>query len=141
MSSRGHDFILEMMQIKIKKEGYNIISSECRYRDIKKKIPPTIINHRPDAIGYNSGNGSICIGEAKYYGDFTSKRSETQITDFISLTRDKKRKISVMFGIPASESENFRKILKKNGQELNTKVEILKIPDRLIPNSKQNEEA
>jgi|ETNmetMinimDraft_2_1059921.scaffolds.fasta_scaffold103896_2 hypothetical protein len=140
MSSKGHDFILEMIQIRMRQMGYNLLSSESHYRDIKYKIPPTVISHRPDAIGYNSNTNSICVGEAKYYGDLNSDRSQTQIKDFIGLANDRKRDINIIFGIPLSQEIHFQKILRKNDLELNQKIIILKIPDRLIPQEKENEE-
>ena len=132
MASKGHDFILEMVQIKMKQMGYKIVASDSHYREIKFEIPPTILNHRPDAIGYKEDN-AICIGEAKYYGDLTSNRSHTQIKDFMNLTSDKEREIEVVFGIPHSEEKHFLEILKEENLKLNDKVVLLKIPDRLIP--------
>ena len=133
MSSIGHDFILEMIHIKLKKMGYKLTCSESRYKDIKFAMPPTISHHRPDTIGYN--NNSICIGEAKYYGDFNSQRSHTQIKDFIMLTKD--NNIKVIFGFPLSEREKFFNILKKEKIELNSNIALLEIPDRLIPKNEE----
>ena len=106
MSSKGHDFILEMIQIKLRKMGYRLIYSESHYKDMKFAIPPTILNHRPDVVGYK--DNSICIGEAKFYGDFNSIRSHTQIKDFIILSNEKN--IVVIFGFPLSEKEYFLKL-------------------------------
>ena len=132
MSSKGHDFILETVQMKMKQLGYRIVASDSHYKNIKFDMPPTIKNHRPDAVGY-SDNNSICIGEAKYYGDLDSERSQTQIIDFINLTLDKKMDIRVVFGIPLSEEETFLEVLRKNDLDLSDRVILLKVPDRLIP--------
>ena len=140
MASKGHDFILEMVQRKMREMQYNLVSSDSHYRDLKFEMPPTILNHRPDAIGYNSADDSVCIGEAKYYGDLSSKRSHTQIRDFNNISNDKKRNIKVVFGIPFSEGEHFFKILVKNDLKLNDKTILLKIPDRLIPRKEDDNE-
>ncbi len=113
MSSKGHDFILETIQMKIKQLGYKIVASDSHYKNIKFNMPPTIKNHRPDTVGYSDDN-SVCIGEAKYYGDLNSERSQMQIKDFIMLSNNPNMDVSVIFGIPLSEEKAFLDILKKN---------------------------
>jgi hypothetical protein len=133
MSSKGHDFILEAVQMKMKQLGCKILASDSHYRDINPLIPPTILNHRPDSIGYNSEIDLVCIGEAKYYGDLSSNRSHTQIKDFINLADDENKNFNVVFGIPASEENHFLQVLNENDLKLNDRIVLLKIPDRLIP--------
>ena len=140
MASRGHDFILEMVQMKMKQLGYKLVASDGHYRDIKFPIPPTILNHRPDALGYDPNRNSVCIGEAKYYGDLGSMRSHTQIKDFINLTKDRGRDIRVIFGLPISEEKKFLKILRIHDLELNDKILLIKVPDRLIPKRGREDE-
>jgi len=136
MSSKGHDFILEAVQMKMKQMGYKIVASDSKYTNIKLDIPPTIKNHRPDSIGY-SDNNSVCIGEAKYYNDLNSERSQTQIRDFSNIANDSTKDILVVFGIPFSEQEKFLEILNKNDLCLNERIILLVIPDRLIPKGEE----
>tara|TARA_Y100000310_G_C20692351_1_gene823159 strand:+ start:1097 stop:1507 length:411 start_codon:yes stop_codon:yes gene_type:complete len=133
MSSKGHDFILEMIHLKMIKMGFRIVSSDSRYSEIKFPLMPTIINHRPDSLGYNKDKDIVCIGEAKYYGDLTSERSKTQIRDLIGIAKDNRKKVKIIFGIPASEKENFNKDLKELKISLPKNSILLEIPDRLIP--------
>lgn len=140
MSSKGHDFLVEMVQMKMKQMGYVILATDSNYKTILKNTPPTILNHRPDALGYNREKNSVCIGEAKYYGDLNTSRSHRQIEDYVTLTKDKKRNLLVIFGIPLSEGFRFLEILRKEGVELNERAILLTIPDRLIPKKENDDE-
>jgi len=138
MASKGHDFIVELVQIKMKQMGYMIMASDSHYRcNTVSIIPPTVLHHRPDVVGYNKKNKSVCIGEAKYYGDLSSNRSHRQISDYIRITKDEKKNITVVFGIPLSEQEQFYDFLRDNDLELNNKTILLIVPDTLIPKKKE----
>lgn len=132
MASKGHDFILEMIQMKMKKLGFRIFSSDSHYTKVKYGLPQTLITHRPDSIGYRSNDDSICIGEAKYYGDINSKRTKKQITDYVNIVNEKTN-FSVIFGIPASEEANFEEQRRNIGFEMNDRIILIRVPDRLIP--------
>ena len=139
MSSKGHDFLVEIIHMKMKQLEFRIVLSESHYHNERYQIPPTIIHHRPDVIGISKDDSSICIGEAKYFGDMVSERSWNQIIDFIELTSDPKYTFIVSF--PESEEDNFNKIIKSKNLELNNSCIVLSIPDRLIPRADEKDEA
>ncbi len=129
MSSRQHDFIIQMIKIKMKSLGFDVIASDSKYfKNIKEKIPPTILNHRPDCLGFRKIDNSICIGEAKYFNDFYSKHTKEQLNDFLSLLNDK---IFLIIGIPFSEKNKLNTILNTN--EKNNLI-VLYVPKELLPN-------
>ena len=131
MASYEHDFIVKMIQVKMKKMGFEVVFMENKHKGTKKyQIPPTIISHRPDIIGYRKDDDRIMIGEAKYYGDIESDRSKRQIKDFISLSS--KKNIDVIFGIPVSEHEKMIKLVKEIDETFDLEKGILLVPDRLL---------
>ncbi len=134
MTSEGHDLIVEMIKLKMKAEGYIIVASEGKYRNreiIKTKIPPAILRHRPDVIGYNRLKRFVLIGEAKYFGDIKSKRTQQQIEDFGNLARERKD-VYVIFGFPLSEEKEFLLVLKEKKLKKNKKIMLLKVPDKWV---------
>ncbi len=135
MASKGHDLIVSMLQIKLKLLGFTIIALENpKDKELIKtrNLPPKILRHRPDLIAIR-GN-TICIGEAKYFGDFKTKHSQEQINDFIELA-NKRDDVIIIFGIPMSEKKELLQFLdQKIALE---KTIILEVPDRLIEDEKK----
>ena len=134
MASEHHDFIIEIIKLKMKQKGCTIVASEGKYKNrelIKIKIPPQILRHRPDVIGYNRSKNAVFIGEAKYFGDLASKRSKQQIEDFGNLAV-KKENIYFVLGFPLSEEDKVRVILKKKDLDQCKKIILLKVPDRWL---------
>ncbi len=134
MPSKGHDFIVKMIEIKMNELNFKIVAKEEHYYNpyySKIKLPPSISNHRPDLIGY-SQNDSVCVGEAKYYNDLRSLRTIEQLKDYFSLIQ-KSEKIFLIIGLPSSEMSSLFKILDKNNLEMNERITILQIPDSIIP--------
>ena len=122
----------------MKQLGYILVASDSHYFNTKYAMPPSLVKHRPDSIGYREEDNSVCIGEAKYYGDLSSQRSKTQIKDFINLSAKSDLKITVVFGIPMSLETEFESLIGRLNIEINERTVILKVPDRLIP-SKEDE--
>ena len=134
MASKGHDFIVKMIGIKMNELGYKIVAQEEHYYNVciaKIELPPSISNHRPDMIGY-SQKDCVCIGEAKYYNDLRSSHTIEQLNDYFSLVQ-KSEKIYLIIGLPSSEMGSLLKILDKNNLELNERITVLQIPDAIIP--------
>lgn len=132
MASRGHDLIVKMIQIKMNKMGYETVFLENRIKGtIDFELPPTIISHRPDIVGYRRSDNMVCIGEAKYFGDLSSERTKRQIKDFIDLSKNNE-KIDLIFGIPLSEKDHFMRIIKDMHDDFEFDEKVLLVPDRLI---------
>lgn len=138
MPSEKHDFIVSAIVRKIKKEGYQIFYMEGKYQDIsltKYDIPPKIINHRPDVIAKKDDN-KFCIGEAKTKSDLITPRTKKQIEDFFSLVKlNKDNKLFI--GVPLGAKENLEKLLRYLSLFNRQQIEILYIPDTLLPNEEE----
>lgn len=134
MPSKGHDFIVKMIEIKMNELDFKIVAKEEHYYNpynYKIRLPPCISNHRPDLIGY-SQKDIVCIGEAKYYNDIRSSHTIEQLKDYFLLVK-KSEKIYLIMGLPSSEMGSLLKILDKNNLEINERITILQIPDAIIP--------
>lgn len=132
VASEEHDFIVKMIQIKMKRMGYKIIFMENRIIGVTQfRIPPKIISHRPDIIGYRKIDNMVCIGEAKYLGDLKTERTKKQIRDFISISKENKN-VDLILGIPLSEKSVYKQFIKIFDESFNFNEKVLLIPDRLI---------
>lgn len=134
MASKGHDFIVKMIEIKMNELDFKIVAKEEHYYNpynAKTELPPSISNHRPDLIGY-SQKDCVCIGEAKYYNDLKSLRTIEQLKDYFLLVQ-KSEKIHLIIGLPSSDVGSLLKIIEKNNLEINERITILQIPDAIIP--------
>ena len=128
MASAPHQFMLSLLAMKMKSLGFEPISYDGNSYQIgmtKLKIPPTIYNHRPDIIGINV-NDEFCIGEVKTVNDLSSHRTKQQIIDFSK---------SAKFIICTTKSAQEKLVNKLNrlGLLFNRNVEMLIVPDELIP--------
>ncbi len=134
MASKKHDFIVSAIVRKMRQDGFRIIYLDGKYQDInteKFDVPPKIINHKPDIIGVKD-SVFFCIGEAKTENDIFSKRTKNQISDFfeiIGLNTGNK----LILGIPLKTKKNLKRLLFQIGLEGNKQIEILCIPEELLP--------
>src|SRR3989339_1117937 len=109
MASRQHDFLIQMIMIKMQSLGFEVIASDSHYyKSISSRIPPTIVTHRPDCIGFRQEDSSICIGEAKYSGDLLSSRTKKQLHDFVELC-SLNEKYHCIVAIPSKECARLKK--------------------------------
>lgn len=132
MASKQHDFIIQMIQIKMKSLGFNIVATDSLYyKNFNRIVPPTLVNHRPDCIGFRKSDSTICIGEAKYFGDLYSKHTKQQLNDYIILSNNDK--ICLVIAVPLKEIDKLNKIILKKC-EYNSNLIILQIPEELLPN-------
>lgn len=130
MASRQHDFIIKMIEMKMKTMGFHVVASDSMYfNNIKRNIPPTILNHRPDCLGFREKDQTICIGEAKYFNDFYSNHTLEQLKDYVSLINDK---IYLIIGIPLNEKDKLQNILKHFEYKTDNLI-ILYVPKELLP--------
>ena len=54
MATKKHQFILGLVIKKMKEEGFDVINVDGNYPGLfgeKLSLPPTILHHRPDALG------------------------------------------------------------------------------------------
>jgi len=119
------------------KKGYKPVSIDDKIEHLaymQSNSMPKIKRHKPDLLGVHSIDNKVCIGEAKTRGDLTSQRTKEQIEDFSSLIYELKGSVEVIFGVPSSELEMLKKLLKENGVLGNEKITILSIPDEVLPN-------
>ncbi|HEX9061660.1 MAG TPA: hypothetical protein VF941_15875 [Clostridia bacterium] len=93
-------------------------------------MPPTIIRHRPDAMGVKE-NGQICIGEAKTENDILNARTYAQLRDFANLELNG-MKCAVYIGVPKSIEKTLLRSLEKNNLHLSNNITILYVPDDII---------
>lgn len=133
MAGNRHQFILGLVIKKMREEGAVIASVDGLYPGLfgeATPLPPTILRHRPDAVGANE-NGQIYIGEAKTESDMTNSRLYEQLQDFITLELNGKR-CEVFVGIPKSAEDVFIRSLKRIGLAGNVNLHVLCVPDELI---------
>jgi hypothetical protein len=134
MASEKHNFIVSAIARKIRQDGFRIIYLEGKYQDIDTKkfdIPPKIINHKPDIIG-EKDNMFFCIGEAKTKTDIFSERTKNQIIDFLTIVRLSYGN-KLVLGIPLNAKENLEKLLIELGIVNQKQIEIIRIPEELLP--------
>lgn len=132
MVSSAHQFMLSILAMKMKSLGFEPIAYDGDSYQIgmtKLKIPLTIHNHRPDIIGINL-NDEFCIGEVKTKNDFSSFRTKQQIIDF-------SKKFKCVFCTSKSAQEKLSNKLKNLGLLFNKNIEMLIVPDELIPNDQE----
>lgn len=133
MPSLAHQFILDLLEIKMRQDGYTIVHHEGKsvYKINDLPIPPKILHHRPDLIGVK--DGSIAIGEAKTENDF-GERTKTQILDFTNqeIWHNQNTALLTYFGIPLTIVDKFETYLKQHSIVKNKYI-ILSVPDRLLP--------
>jgi len=138
MAGKAHNFIVSAIVRKVRQEGFRVIYLDGEYKDIgmiKLEIPPKIIRHKPDIVGEKE-NKAFCIGEAKTKDDIPSERTKNQITDFMSIVElDSENKLVI--GIPSNAREDLEKLLLKLEFTNHKQIEILYIPEELLPYEKE----
>jgi len=131
MASKAHQFIADLISRKMDEQGYEVVSFDGKnYENLKYKLPPKILRHRPDLIGYKKD--SLIIGESKTKNDL-SNRTKEQIIDYATLTNNKDINCSLILGFPSSIISEIEKIL-SNIDYRKEKLYLLTVPDILLPN-------
>ena len=137
MTSKAHQFIADFLATKMYAEGYEVVSfeGENSTENVKLKLPPKILRHRPDLIGIKKQ--ALAIGEAKTASDL-SLRTREQLEDFTDHENwPTGVEYKIFFGIPMSIEDKFRKMIKDtNINESN--LAVLTVPDRLLPYEQEN---
>lgn len=128
MASRAHQFMLTLLVRKMRLLGFEPIAYDGDSYQIGKnklKIPPTIIRHRPDVIGIDINN-ILCIGEVKTIHDLSSPRTSSQLKDFSKCA-------PVIICTAKHAEDKLSKLLKRINLLFQKNIELLIIPDELIP--------
>lgn len=137
MASKIHDFIVSVIAGVMRKNGFKIIYLHGRYQDIdikRFKIPPKIINHKPDVIGENNEK-DFCIGEAKTKNDIFMKRTLNQIRDFHHIVTLNKKNWLII-GVPLKAKIDLEVLLSKIGILEDEQIKKIYVPERIFPNGK-----
>ncbi len=140
MPSNTHRIIATLLAKKIRNEGYHVVCFDDNPKDVsdlKLYMPPKIVRHRPDVVGVDPESGNLIIGEAKSSKDLSSKRTKEQLLDFSKSKINDSESIRLIVGIPLSCEKKLEKILSQQGLLDRKNIDILKIPDRLLPNEKK----
>ena len=138
MASERHNFIVSAIARKIKSNGFRILYLDGRYQDIdtiKFDIPPKIINHRPDIVA-EKDDIYFCIGEAKTKNDISSKRTTNQISDFFKIVKTNSEN-RLIIGVPSGAKTDLEKLLFKLGIVNQKQIEIIYIPEALLPDEQE----
>jgi len=133
MAGNRHQFILGLVIKKMREGGATISAVDGAYAGLfgeKIPLPPTILRHRPDAVGVKQ-DGRICIGEAKTESDIANNRIYEQLHDFATIELNGKI-CEVIVGIPKSSEDVFNRSLKRVGLQGNDNIHVLCVPDELI---------
>lgn len=137
MASETHDFIVSVIARAMRRNGFKIIYFHGRYQDVeiqKFKIPPRIINHKPDIIGENKEK-VFCIGEAKTRNDIFTKRTQEQIKDFFGLVATNPENLLII-GTTLDSKPLLENLLSKIGILGNKQIKKIFIPEKILPNGK-----
>jgi hypothetical protein len=138
MATKRHDFIVSAIARKMRQGDFQIVYLDGRYQDIsmtKPEIPPRIIHHKPDVIGEKE-NGTFCIGEAKTEHDISSERTMNQICDFVTMVCMHSEN-KLVIGVPSNARDDLEQLLCKLGYWPHRQIEILHIPEKLLPYEKE----
>jgi hypothetical protein len=138
MASRRHDFIVSAVARKMRRGDFQVVYLDGRYQDIgitKPEIPPKIMRHKPDVIGEKE-NEAFCIGEAKTEYDISSERTRNQISDFMAIV-GMNCENRLIIGIPSNSSGDLEQLLRKLGYWRHKQIEILPVPEKLLPYEKE----
>lgn len=137
MASKAHQFIADLLATKMYSEGYEVVSFEGdnSTEEVKLKLPPKILRHRPDLVGVKKGG--LAIGEAKTANDL-SLRTKEQLEDFTNQNNwPAGFEYKVFFGVPLSVEDKFKRMISE--MSINeSNLAVLSVPDRLLPYEQEN---
>jgi hypothetical protein len=132
MPTKAHQFIVDIISMRMSKDGYAVVAyeGESTVQRLKSHLPPKILRHRPDLIGV--GELGVAVGEAKTAEDF-GDRTKEQLLDFADDYRiDGLKGYRFFLGIPLSAQETLEALLRKLRID-SSKLVLITVPDRLLP--------
>lgn len=135
MSSRAHDFIVAALARKARENGFVVVALGARQQHIvehRLALPPSVLRHRPDLVAV-SDSGGFCIGEAKLAADLCSERTREQFSDFTLAVQTRTDSL-LLVGVPLAAQQRCRDALLAAGAQLGRNVQVLVVPDTLLPN-------
>ena len=134
MKFSNHDTIVGFIAGKMQKLGFTIKYMEGNHSSVlivKPELPPAISTHRPDVFGITT-TGIIAIGEAKMPSDFYTKRTKTQMFDFVNLIRTDTRNLLILGTVEGCKDE-LRQLLSSLGIQIDHQIDIMEIPFQFLP--------
>jgi hypothetical protein len=132
MSKERHDKIVSYVAGKMQRLGFRIKYLEGDHTSVtmeRPELPYAVSTHRPDVYGVKP-NG-LCIGEAKTPRDFSTKRTRTQLIDFIKEIRKHPNNLLII-GIPYGTRTEFLQIINSIGITMDYQIDIIEIPDQFL---------
>lgn len=130
--TREHQRILALVLKRMRVLGFSVLSIDGQTEALDSATslrPQTYGRHRPDAIG-RSGDGSLCIGEAKTADDFGSSHTREQLEDYLSIQGAEYP--LVLLGYPRSAGPAVTRLLDAIGAVDCPQLELIPVPDELL---------
>ena len=134
MRVSNHDTIVAYIAGKMQNLGFTIKYMEGDHSSVvttKPELPLAISTHRPDVFGIEN-SGIICIGEAKMPSDLNSKRTKTQMIEFINLIRTNPANLLIL-GVPQGGKSQLIRLLNSLGIIIDDQIDIMEIPIQFLP--------
>lgn len=139
-ASKEHDLIAAMVARYMKGRGYEIVALETSLDWLfgnSFRLPPSIVVHRPDALGVRDWTPFICIGEAKTRSDLRSARTRQQLKDFARASAGRTAAdCEVVVGIPSDCRPILDKLIESLGIAPN-RIIVIGIPRPLLEERKE----
>jgi len=141
MASKLHQMILGLVVRKMQEKGYEIVAFDGKEAWPNRKnirIPTKIKRHRPDAIGFNFNENSVCVGEAKTKQDLFSKRTREQLIDYSATkTKSTNKNVEIILGIPQSAEKDLLNLLISLNLYKKPFISYVLLPKQLVENEKK----
>ena len=135
MAGKAHQKIAGIITRKMRQKGYEIVCYDGKdglISNVALNTPPSIKKHRPDILGFNPSDNSLCIGEAKTWSDLGSKRTRQQFLDFSSAKTRNNQMVELIIGIPKSSENELKQLLSELNINNNPNVSYVWVPDELL---------
>lgn len=138
MPTKLHQMLIGLIGRKMREQGYDIVAfdgTEYLFDSQKVRLPPTIIRHRPDIVGFKIVTKEVCVGEAKTKRDLLSKRTAEQLLDYASTKGFSTGKfIKVILGIPKSAEVDLINLLQRLNLLSRDSISYVWLPEELVDN-------
>ena len=130
MPSRVHRLLVQMLVPRLHALGYKVVASDQYYHELgplRLKVPPVIVEHRPDLVGIRRDSPRLCIGEAKTAADLRTRHTREQVLDFVSQVE-----ATLIVAFPAGASLEFERMLADLGLTSGDRLQGMAVPEALL---------
>ena len=135
-ATQEHELIVAMVGRYMKDRGYELVALDCSLSWLfgdSFRLPPSIVSHRPDALGVRKEVPLVCIGEAKTRNDIRSARTRHQLKDFAEAQiGEGGLTCEVVVGIPADCKKALGRLLSSLGIPPG-RITVIAVPRPLLP--------